>query len=371
MDILRVQASSERKTFIELPYSIYRHDPLWVPPLRSEVRAQFNPQTNPFLEHVEYDLFLLKEDDAVIGRIAAFIDQTAVTFWGEPIGMYGYFECIDDEAASTMLLETAAEWLRSRGMKAMRGPWSFVSEEWGLVVEGFSPPPCIMAPYNPPYYDKLMSTFGLEKVKDLLCYYISAAEGYEIPERILKLTDRVAERYGVTVRPVNMKNYEDEAQIILDLSNRSIINNWGYTPVSKAEAAAMARDLKQILQPNGALIAEDSTGQPVGFALALPDINVLLKGLNGRMLPFGWIKLLMGIPRLHNYRMFGLGVVPEYHGLGIDSLLYRALYEALFTQDIWMEINYVLEDNAPMNNAIRKLNAKPLRRYRIYQMPLA
>jgi len=370
MNLLRVHSSTERKTFIDLPYAFYRHDPLWVAPLRSELRGQFNPKTNPFLEHVEYDLFLLKENDAVIGRIAAFIDHTAVTFWDEPIGMFGYFECIDDDAAAAMLLEAAASWLQDRKMTAMRGPWSFVSEEWGLVVEGFSPPPCIMAPYNPPYYDKLMSTAGLEKVKDLLCYYIAAAEGYTIPTRILTLTDRVAERYGVTVRPVSMKRYADEAQIILDLSNRSIIHNWGYTPVSKAEAEAMARDLKMILQPGGALIAENCHGEPIGFALALPDINVLLKGLNGRMVPFGWMKLLYGLPRLRSYRMFGLGVVPEYHGLGIDSLLYRALYESLFTDDLWMEINYVLEDNAAMNNAIRKLNAKPLRRYRIYQKNL-
>jgi GNAT superfamily N-acetyltransferase len=132
----------------------------------------------------------------------------------------------------------------------------------------------------------------------------------------------------------------------------------------------MARDLKQVIQPRGVLFAEDKDGRPIGFAIALPDINVLLKGMNGRLLPFGWLKLLRGIPRLTSYRMFALGVIPEYHGLGIDSLIYRALYESLFSPDIWMEINYVLEDNVHMNNAIHKLLAKPLRRYRIYQRAL-
>ena len=113
--------------------------------------------------------------------------------------------------------------------------------------------------------------------------------------------------------------------------------------------------------------AEDMQGKPIGFAITIPDINTLIKGLNGHLFPYGWLKLLWGLPRLKRYRMFALGVIPEYQGKGVDSLLYRALCESLYTPEIWLEINYVLEDNIPMNNAIRKLNAKPLRRYRIYQ----
>ena len=267
-------------------------------------------------------------------------------------------------------MDVAAEWLREKGMDSMRGPWTFVSEEWGLVVEGFTPPPVIMSPYNPPYYDQQLTAYGLGKAKDLLCYYMSGREGYQIPDRILTLTDRVAKRYGVTVRPLDMKKYEEEVQIFLELSNTSIIDNWGYSPVTEAEAEAMAKDLKQIIQPKGVVFAEKADGKPIGFAAVLPDINSLLKGLNGRLLPFGWLKLLLGIPRLKSYRMFALGVIPEYHGLGIDSLIYRALYEFLYTPEIYVEINYVLEDNYPMINAIHKLNAKPLRRYRIYQCDL-
>jgi ribosomal protein S18 acetylase RimI-like enzyme len=167
-----------------------------------------------------------------------------------------------------------------------------------------------------------------------------------------------------------MKRYDEEVAVFLELSNSSIIDNWGYSPVTDAEADTMAKDLKQVIQPKGVLFAETADGEPIGFAIALPDINTLLKGLNGRLFPFGWLKLLLGIPRLKSYRMFALGVIPEYHGLGIDSLLYRALYESLFSPDIWIEINYVLEDNYHMNNAIHKLLAKPLRRYRIYQRDL-
>jgi len=370
MHIKRVETAADRKRFIQFPYQFYRDDPVWIPPLRSEMYGQFHPKTNPLLEHCEYALFLLEDAGHILGRISAFVDNLAVDFWDEKIGLFGYYECIPDPQASRLLLNTAADWLRSRGMETIRGPWTFVSQEWGLVVEGFTPPPCIMAPYNPEYYAEQMTAFGLETIKDLLCYYISGKEGYQIPDRILTLTDRVAQRYGISVRHVDMQRYDEEVKSILDLSNRSIINNWGYSPVTPAEADAVARDLKQIIQPKGVLFAEDAHGEPVGFAIALPDANVLLKGLNGRLFPFGWAKLLFGLPRLQSYRMFALGVIPEFHGKGIDSLLYRALYESLYTDDLWMEINYVLEDNAPMNNAIRKLNAKPLRRYRIYQQIL-
>ncbi|MGD8622744.1 MAG: hypothetical protein PVH60_12365 [Anaerolineales bacterium] len=367
MKIHPAESTRERTRFIEFPYHFYRDDPVWVPPLRSELHGQFEASENPFLEHCDHELFILEDEGEMIGRVAAFIDTLAVDFWGEPIGLFGYYECIHNQEASRLLLNAAQEWLTSKEMTSMRGPWSFVSQEWGLVVDGFDEPPVIMAPHNPRYYDQQMTDFGLQKVKDLLCYQVDGSAGYQIPERILKLTDRVAERYGVTVRPINLKRYDEEVETILDLSNATITGNWGYSPVTDAEARAVGRDLKQIVQPDGVLIAEDREGRAIGFAIALPDLNSLLKGLNGRLLPFGWAKLLWGLPRLRRYRMFALGVLPEYHGKGIDSLIYRGLYESLFSPDIWMEINYVLEDNVPMNNAIRKLNATPSRRYRIYE----
>jgi len=370
MNILPVQSKTDLRKFVNFPFKFYKDDPNWVAPLRFDLRNQFDPKINPLLSHCDFQLFLLVRDDQIIGRIAAFIDHLAVDFWKEKIGLFGYYECIQDPEASQMLMKTAADWLKEQGMDSMRGPWTFVSEAWGLVVEGFSPPPCIMSPHNPPYYDEQLTAFGLEKAKDLLCYYISGKEDYQIPARILTLTDRVAERYGVTIRQVDMKNYDEEVQIFLDLSNSSIINNWGYSPVTEAEADSLAKDLKMVLQSKGALFAIDPDGRPIGFAIALPDINVLLKGMNGRLFPFGWIKMLFGLPKLTNYRMFALGVIPEYHGRGIDSLLYRALYDSLFSPDLWMEINYVLEDNYHMINAIHKLLAKPLRRYRIYQKDL-
>jgi len=367
MYITQVQTPADLKRFINLPYRIYKNDPVWVPPLRSELQGQFDPGRNPFLKHCETALFLLWDQGRVVGKVAAFVDSLAVEAWGEPVGLFGYYECPPDASAARLLLDSAHGWLKQHGMGAMRGPWSFVSQEWGVVVEGFSPSPVVMAPYNPPFYNDQFTAYGLEKAKDLLVYLIDARAGYTVPERILTLTDRVARRFGVRVRPIEMERLDEEVEAIIDLSNQSLTPNWGFSPVTEEEVRAMAHDLKPIIHPKAVLIAEDAWGKPVGFAIAIPDVNLLLKGLNGRLFPLGWLKLLRGLPRLTQYRMFALGVIPEYQGKAVDSLLYRQLYEACYSPDVRVEINYVLEDNVRMNNAILKLGAKPMRRYRVYQ----
>jgi len=156
----------------------------------------------------------------------------------------------------------------------------------------------------------------------------------------------------------------------VELGNLSVSENWGFYPVTEDEARAMARDLKQIVNPEALLIAEDQEGHPIGFALSLPDVNTLLPGLNGRLFPFGWLKMLFGIKKIRQYRMWALGVVPAYHGKAIDTLLYKATYEALKDIPACLEINYVLENNHRMNNALLKMNVEPIRRYRVYEMAI-
>ena len=368
MDLHTVQNRKDLRAFIQFPYDLYRDDPNWIAPLRSEQWAQFDPAKNPMLDHCETELFLLKDGRKVVGRCSAFVDRLAVEHWGEPIGLFGSFECIEDEAAAHMLLSAAKGWLVARGMKAMRGPWSFASQEWGLEVEGGNLPPVILAPHNPTYYVDYLESFGLGKAMDLLAYLADMGAGYDLPERYKTLTDRIRERYGVTIRTVRMDDLEADVITIMDVSNRSISENWGYYPVTMDEARAMTKDLKQIVNPDALLIAEDADGNPIGFGLSLPDVNILLKGLHGRLFPFGWLKLLFGLKKLRQYRMWALGVVPEYQGKAIDTLLYKATYDALKDVQVRMEINYVLENNDRMNNALLKLGVKLLRRYRVFEM---
>jgi hypothetical protein len=225
MEIRPVLTPADRKAFSDLPYRLYRRDPNWVAPLRSEQAAQFDPRRNPMLDHCEVQLYLAWQENQVVGRISAFTDRLALEHWKEPIGLFGSFEAIPDPAVANALLEAARDWLRRRGMNRMRGSWSFASQEWGMVVEGFTPPPMLLAPYNPPWYNQRLEDFGLRKAKDLLVYYIDGAEGYQIPERYLTLSDKIQKRYGVTVRAVDMKNLERDVLTIVDLANRSICDN--------------------------------------------------------------------------------------------------------------------------------------------------
>jgi GNAT superfamily N-acetyltransferase len=369
-----------REAFLDLPWRLYRDDPMWVPPIKSSARKELEPETNPFLRHCDFRLFLLERGGAAIGRVAALIDRLAVEAWGRKIGMFAYFEIElgsgadgDGEAAragSALLLGAARDWLKEQGMETMRGPWTFVSQEWGLVVEGFEPAPVVMAPYNPPAYEALLEGCGLAKAKDLLCWEVSVPEGYRIPDRILGLTDAVARRFCLTTRTIDFKDFEAEVGRFARLSLDTLQDNWGISPITDEEVAAMAKDLRPLLSSECVIFAVDSAGREVGFALSIPDVNVILKKTRGRMLPFGWARLAFGIPRLRRYRMFGLGVARDYHGKGVDALLYRAMWERMAGPEVSMEINYVLEDNYPMVNAIAKLGARPSRRYRVYEKPI-
>jgi ribosomal protein S18 acetylase RimI-like enzyme len=371
LNIQPVTTADDLRRFIRFPYTLYRGDPNWVPWLKSEQKALFNPRKNAMLGHCEYALFLLCDDNKVIGRIAAFYDKQAISYWNEPIGLFGSYECINDTCASRMLLQTASDWLRAQGMQTMRGPWSFSSQEWGIVVEGFSPPPVILAPYNPPWYATQFADFGLKKAKDLLVFYGDTREGYAIPERFSTFSEMIRQKHGVTVRILDRERLAYDVQCLVRLTNQAIADNWGYYPVGEEEAQEIARSLKRIVDPEMVFIAENEQAEAVGFAMSLPDINQLLKNLNGRLLPLGWFHLLTGMKRITQYRMWGLGIVPSYQGKAIDVLLYLATYEALKKRGARLEIKYVLEDNYLILNAIIRLKVKPLRRYRVYERDIS
>lgn len=234
---------ADLQAFVDLPYRLYCHDLVWVPPLRDEQMSQYDPARNPMLDHCKTTLFLAEDAGKIVGRVSAFIDHLALDAWKEPIGLFGSYECANDPAASRLLLDAARQWLRGQGMRAMRGPWSFASQEWGAVLEGYTSSPVVMAPYNPPYYNDQLAAYGLSKVKDLVVYYIDDREGYQIPERIIRLTDLVQKRFKVHVRPLNMDRLDEDV-------------------------AAMARDMKQLVHPKAILIAEDAAGKPIGLVIA-------------------------------------------------------------------------------------------------------
>ena len=366
---MKIQAIATRpdlKRFIDFPYQLHRHTPHWIPPLKFDQKNIFNPKKNSVLQHCDYQFFLLFDDENLIGRIAVYVNHVANAYWQEKIGFFGHYECIDDQSAASLLLETAEQWLRQRGMETMRGQWNFVSQDIGFICAGFDIPPIVLSTYNPPYYNDQVIAFGMKKARDLLVYSCDTGKGYRIPDRFLAFTDRIAERYQVTVRPINMKKLVEDARIIVRLTNESIGDNWGFYPVDESEAEQLAADLKMIVHPEVVLIAEIDR-KPIGYLLALPDVNIILKDLNGRLLPFGIFKLLRGIKKINRYRIWALGILPPYQKKGISVLLFRRLNDILGDKDVYVEANWVLEDNTLMNNALVQLQFDLVKKYRIYE----
>ncbi len=366
MKIHPVNSKSLLKKFIDFPYQFHQTTPNWIPPLKFDQKNIFNPQKNSVLSHCDSELFLLYHRGEIVGRIAIYINHAANDYWGEKIGFFGHYECYNNMDMAFQLLDKAEQWLKDRGIKTMRGPWNFGTQDIGFICDGFGLQPTLLSSYNPPYYNDHVVNFGMEKAKDLLVYNCDTGKGYKIPERFLRLTDKITDRYGVKVRPINMNNLVEDSRIILHLTNESIGDNWGFYPVDESEAEQIAADLKMIVNPEIVLIAEVK-GEPVGYILALPDINDILKNVNGRLLPFGIFKLLWGIKKINRYRVWAMGFLKEYQKKGISVLLFRRLHEVLAHKEIYVEANWVLEDNYLMNNALINLNFNLVKRYRIYE----
>jgi len=362
VDVVEVNGARDWKAFVFLPRTIYRNDPLWIQPLWSEQKKLFSPK---HLENYEYSLFLVKDCGKVLGRSAVFIDRHYNEYWKEKTGFFGSFECVNDIPAALILMRSCEEWLKQRQMDAMRGPINFESQNWGVICDGYGDPPKIMSPYNPPYYNDLLQSAGLAGVKHLEVFS-AETENYQLPERYTRHFEHLMRKYALQVRHVNMKRLVDDIRVIVDLSNRSLFRNWGYAPVSLDEAEEIAADLRRIVRPELVLIVE-SRGIPIGFSIALPDIYRVLKDMNGRLLPFGIFTLLRGLRKIDEFRMWALGIVPEFQRKGIDTMLYLATYRALCDRKIRLEANYILENNYAMKDAVIKLGMKKVRTYRIYE----
>jgi ribosomal protein S18 acetylase RimI-like enzyme len=365
LGIVQVASKKELREFILLPFSLYKDDPNWTPPLISEQKKMFNPSKNPTLKHCSYNLFLFKKEGRILGRIMAFVDHNFNKHWNSKIGFFGSFECENSEKISHELFKITQKWLKEQGMEKMRGSINLSSQEWGFIVKGFDEPAALMSPYNPPYYNSLSEKYNLQKIKDLLVY-VAHGDSFEMPERFLKYTDLLIKKYNLTIRTLNMKNLKADVRTIVKISNESLSENWGYSPVSIEEADAIAKDLKLIIDPSIVFIVE-ADNQPIGFSLTFPDLNIVLRKLNGRLFPFNIFRLLVGIKKIQDYRIWALGVTKPFQKKGIDTILYRKTYEALHQKAGKVEANYVLEDNYPIKHAIEKLGFSHFKTYRIYE----
>ena len=370
IEVVAISGKSGLKEFVKLPWSIYGSDPHWVPPLQIAVKELLDKAKHPFYANADAEFFVARRDGRTVGRIAAIIDRNHNKFHDEKAGFFGFFESIDDAEVARTLLKTAREWVGARGAEFLRGPVNpSTNYECGLLVEGFDSSPMVMMTYNPRYYPQLMEQAGLRKVKDLYSF-VNTADGVDI-EKIGRVSDRAMKRHGVVVRPVNMKDFQGEVSRIWDVYNAAWEKNWGFVPMTKEEFFLMGKEMKQILNPEMVLIGEIA-GRMIGFALALPDVNVALKPANGRLLPTGLLKILYYQRKIRAVRVIALGVVEEFRATGVAAGFYAALVRNArklgYSQEC--EMSWILEDNVLMTRSLELMGAKRSKTYRLYQMEL-
>jgi len=357
------------KAFLRFPWQIYKGDPYWVPPLLKEHAFYFSPK-NPFLHHAEIIPFAALRDDLIVGRIAAIIDHNYNDFHQERTGFFGFFESIDDKKVARALVDHVKRFLRAKGLKQMMGPVNpSTNDECGLLIDGFDSSPFFMMPYNPPYYRKLLEGCGLKKAKDL--YANRMVNDGSIPERLLRISARITKKVpGLTIRPLDMKKLSEEVMKVKEVYNGAWQDNWGFVPLTDEEMELMVTKMKPLVIPEYVPFAEIG-GEAVGFALALPDYNVAIKKVNGRLGPVGLLKFLYYSRKIHTIRVLLLGVKAEHRKRGIETLLYLEIFRRGQARGVtWGEMSWILEDNLLMQKGLEALGAKIYKTYRIYQARL-
>ena len=375
LEIVRVQTKRDFKRFIELPWQIYHPQtyPKWIPPLRLMVMDGVDAKKNPFYKRASRELFLAVRGDRVVGRIAAIENKAHNEFHNDCVGFFGFFEAFDDQEAASALFDAAASWLKERGLDTMRGPMSpSTNHETGLLVDGFDAEPMLMTAWNPPYYATLCERAGLIKEKDLLAYDVPVNdETFNMPERLQQHAERALSRTNIAFRDVNLRQFSRELEICWDIYNSAWERNWGFIPMSKEEFIYMAKEMKLLILPQLAFIAEVN-GEPAGFMMALPDFNQIFKQIpNGKLLPIGIFKLLTGKKKIKGARVLLLGVKPQFRSRSIFQLFVHEVFRR--GREYGMsrgECSWVLEDNAALLRPMEALGLREYRRWRVYDKAL-
>ncbi|MEJ2085781.1 MAG: N-acetyltransferase [Acidobacteriota bacterium] len=365
MNVLQVGSRRDLKRFIDFPYHKYAGHPQWVPPLRLDEWAQFDPRKNPSLEHLRIDMFLACEGSEVRGRIGAILNFRHDQVHGDDTAFFGFFEAADEFVAKR-LFDRVAGWARSHGRSWLRGPVNpTLNDPCGFQVDAFDQQPYILTVYSPPEYVEFARRCGFAKVKDLLAWKIDIANCNS--SRLSRIAERIRVRNRIEVRPLDLKRFDSEAETILDIYRESWAENWGFVPPTTAEFRAVAKQMKMILKPSLVRFAEID-GRSVGFSVTLPDINQVLKRINGRLFPLGLLQILLTRRKINRLRMPLLGVRPEFRRRGIFApLITDSIRNARKLGYTEGECSWTLEDNHDISAAIEASGSTQYKTYRIYQ----
>lgn len=365
---IRQVSEKELNAFVNFPFELYQNDPYWVGELKADTKHLLS-EKNVFWTHGRRALFMAYQNGRAVGRIMALVNTAHNEYHHENIGFFGFFDCINQQEIANALFKAGESWLKAQGVTAVRGPANPSSNHvYGLLVDGFNSMPAIMMPYNYPYYAELIENAGFQKEKDLLAFERSKDDQFS--ERFLKVCARCARAKGISLRRLNLKHLNEEAEIIRHIYNSAWAENWGFVPMSKQEMADVVNELKLIVRPEGTCVLEVD-GVPAGFYIAIPNMNHALKELKGSLIsPWRLLKALWAWRHIKDARLIMLGVAPEFRKRGIDLVLIKHIIDHGVA--VWnsAELSWVLEDNEGIIRGIMECGCHPSKRYRLYQKEL-
>lgn len=362
-----VTTKKQQKAFIRFAWELYKGDPNWIPPLIMNIKELLNYKPHAFYDNAEIQTFLAIRGGKIVGRIAAIIDGSHNAYHKEERGMFGFFESIDDQDVANALFDTAKQWFAERNIFLMRGPANpSQNYEWGLLVEGFHSPPTFMMTYNKPYYGQLIENYGFFKSQDMYAFlgHTDMLEGLD--PKLIFVAEEATRRFNIDVRPISKKNFAQDVESFLDIYNAALPGQWGFTPMSPSELKATAGGLKMLIVSEMTTMAEVE-GRPVGAVFGLLDYNPIIKQIDGKLFPFGFLKLLFGRKKIKKIRLISTNVIPEYQRWGLGLVLMQRLVPEVIKWGITdAEFSWVLESNKLSRGTLERGGTIREKTYRIY-----
>jgi hypothetical protein len=373
--VREVKTKADKMAFLKVPFEIYAQDPNWVAPLFLERLEHLDPKKNPYFQHADAQLFIAEKNGKAVGRISAQIDQLHIERYKDATGQFGFLEAQNDPEIFENLFQAAEAWLISKGMKKVRGPFSFsINDETGLLIEGFETPPNMMMGHAAAFYAKHVENNGFKKCKDVLAYEYKRESG--MPKSLQRLYERGMASGDVVIRPLNKSDIKNEMKIIMEIFNDAWSDNWGFVPFTDAELQMLAGNLKMLVKKEAVQIATYK-GENAAMMVSLPNLNEWIAGMNGSLLPFGWAKLARKIitKKSNSFRVPLMGVKKKFQ----DGLLGSALSIGLIkhiADFYWAEgaqhceLSWILEDNKRMCHILDNVGATVYKKYRVYEKSL-
>jgi GNAT superfamily N-acetyltransferase len=375
VSIRPVRTKGDLKRFVKVPFRLHRESPQWVAPLIFERMEFLNRDKNPYFEHAEVELFIAEREGQPVGRISAQVDARWDEFQGGRDAIFGFFEAVEDAEVAAALFAAVRDWARGQGRERILGPMDFTTnDEVGILIDGFDRRPMILEPWHPPYYRGLIEAEGFDKTMDVLMWELNFGDlkdGERFDPAIHAAAEKALREEGIEIRNMRKRDMANEVRRFMEVYNEAWGDNWGFVPVTDAEADFQAKNLKQVIAEDWAYMAEKD-GEVVGAALTLPDINQVMARLNGRLLPFGWLRFLLGKGKIDRLRVFALGVKHDYQHTGVGAGLYLKHLETAAKPGAIKggEMGWILETNEPMNRAMEGMGGKIVKRYRLFEQQL-